>query len=128
MAFTTTERAGIRNYLGWNARWVQMDTALERAFSFVESSSSGGDTSSEDLARSLLAKIVAVEAEIDATHSRFKADKVGPITLNRREVSQLIERGESYIGQLARVFGVEVRGKALRGDLPTVGGNEQRQG
>lgn len=134
MSFSNGEKASIRNYLGWNAKFVQFDSGLERAFVFVENLSGTGDTSAEDLARTLLAKVVAIEVEIDATHSRFKADKVGPITLNRKEVTQLIERGEAYIGQLARVFGVEVKGYALRADLPKThsspwgpvgGGNEQ---
>lgn len=137
MAFTNTEKAGIRKYLGWNARWIQFDSGLERAFTFIQNSTTGGDSSSEDQARTLLGKITAIEVEIDNTHSRFKAEKVGPITLNPREVMQLIERGESYIGQLARVMGVEVKGKALRNDLPNThgtpwgqsgGGNSQRQG
>lgn len=137
MAFTNAEKGSIRKYLGWNARWVQFDSALERAFTFVDNSSAGGDTSSEDEARTILAKIVAIEVEIDGTHRRFKADQVGTIKLNRNEVRQLIDRGESYIGQLARVFGVDVKGSALRADLPSWvgtpwggsgGGNSQRQG
>jgi hypothetical protein len=137
MAFTNAEKASIRNFLGWNARWVQFDSALERAFAFVESASDGGDTSSEDLARSLLASITSIQTEIDGTHPRFKATQVGTIKLNPAEVAQLVDRGESYIGQLARVFGVPVYGRALRADLPTGGGgpwgptgggNAQRQG
>ncbi len=104
----------------------------------MDNASAGGDTSSEDDARALLAKIVAIEVEIDGTHRRFKADQVGTIKLNRLEVRQLIDRGESYIGQLARIFGVPVKGYALRADLPSFegtpwgpsgsGGNSQRQG
>lgn len=134
--FTNDEKTQIRKYLGWNAKFVQFDSGLERAFTFVENLTSSGDSSVEDDARAVLAKIVAIEVEIDHTHSRFKADQVGPIKLNRREVSQLVQRGESYIGQLARAFGVEVRGKALRADTPSSvstpwgpmgdGGNEQR--
>ncbi len=137
MAFTNAEKGSIRKYLGWNARWVQFDSALERAFAFVAASSISGDTSSEDEARSLLAKIVAIEGEIDGSRARFKADKVGTIQLNRAEVTQLVQRGESYIGQLARVFGVPTKGYALRADSagfegtpwgPSGGGNSQRQG
>lgn len=136
MAFTNTEKAEIRKYLGWNARWVQFDSALERAFAFVDNQSTGGDTSSEDQARTLLGKIQTIENEIDSSRSRFKANRVGPIELNRAEVAQLIGRGESYIGQLARVFGVEVKGSALRPDMAFPqgpygsggGGSPQRQG
>jgi hypothetical protein len=119
MAFTNEEKMSIRKYLGWTAKYAQFDSGLERGISFVESASAGGDTSIEDDVRALVTKVKGIELEIDKTHSRFKADQVGPIKLNRREVHQLVERGETYIGQIARHFGVEVRGKALRNDLPT---------
>jgi len=134
VAFTDVEKAGIRKYLGWQARFAQFDSALERAFAAI---GGGSFPAEEDQARALLGKIQAVEAEIDAAHARFKADKVGSIELNRREVQQLVERGESYIGQLARCMGVDVKGRALRADLPsyvaspwgpTGGGFEQKQG
>lgn len=138
MALTLTEQAEIRKYLGWNARWAQFDSALERAISFVNQQSTGGDTSSEDQARTLLGKIQTIENEIDSARARFKADQVGTIKLNRREIAQLVERGETYIGQLARVFGVDVKGYALRNDVPSWqagvngpsggGGSPQRQG
>lgn len=136
MAFTDAEKSAIRKYLGWQARFAQFDSALERAFAAI-----GGNpdfAEEENTARALLVKIQGIEAEIDAAHGRFKADKVGSIELNRREILQLVDRGESYIGQLARCMGVPVKGRALRGDLSTWGespwgpagdgGNAQRQG
>lgn len=138
MAFSALEMTQIRDYLGWNARWQQFDSALERAFSFIGNLSSGGDTSVEDQVRTLLGKVIAIEGELDAARARFKADQVGSIKLNRLEIRQLVARGESYIGRIARLLGVEVRGASLRADLPKMhaspwgpaggGGNAQRQG
>ena len=136
MSLTNTQRAEIRKYLGWNARWVQFDSALERAFLFVDNLTAGGDDSSEVQALALLVKIQTIESEIDASRARFKANKVGTIELNRSEVGQLVGRGEAYIGQLARIFGVEVKGSALRPDMAFSqgpygsggGGSPQRQG
>ena len=135
MAFTDTEKADIRKYLGWQARFAQFDSALERAFSAI---GGGAFPAEEQQARDLVTKIKGIETEIDTAHSRFKADKVGPIALNRNEIRQLVDRGESYIGQLARCMGVPVKGHALRADLPDFGaspwgpmgggGNAQRQG
>lgn len=134
MAFTADEQAAIRKYLGWQARFAQFDSALERAFSAI---GGGAFPSEETEARTLLGKIQSIEAEIDAAHIRFQANKVGTTELNRREVNQLVERGESYIGQLARCMGVDVKGRALRADLPNFtatpwgpsgGGFPQRQG
>lgn len=135
MAFTGAEMSAIRKYLGWQARFAQFDSALERAFAAI---GGGAFPDEENTARTLLGQIQGIEAEIDAAHQRFQADKVGSIQLNRREILQLVDRGESYIGQLARVMGVPVKGRALRADLSTWGespwgpqsdgGNEQRQG
>lgn len=134
MAFTGTEMSEIRRLLGWQARFAQFDSALERAFAAI---GGGGFPDEENQARTLLGKIQTIETEIDGSRSRFKADQVGSIKLNRSEVRQLVERGESYIGQLARVFGVDVKGHALRADVPgftagpwgpSGGGNTQRQG
>ena len=135
MAFTSSEMSDIRKYLGWQARWAQYDSALERAFSAI---GGGSYPDEENQARTLLGKIASIETEIDGTHPRFKALQVGTIKLNPDEVRQLVQRGESYIGQLARVMGVDVKGYALRANLPIFvatpwgpnagGGGAQRQG
>jgi hypothetical protein len=56
--FTLVEKTSIRNFLGWGAKYVQFDSGIERAFSFIEQLSASGDTSVEDLARALLVKII----------------------------------------------------------------------
>lgn len=136
--FTALEKTQIRDYLGWTAKYQQFDSGLERAFSFIANLTSGGDSSVEDQIRILLGKVITIENELDSARARFKADQVGSIKLNRDEIKQIVQRGEAYIGRMARLLGVEVRGKSLRADLPggyetpwgpsAGGGNSQRQG
>lgn len=137
MAFTLTEQTAIRDYLGWTAKYQQFDSGLERAFSFIANLTSGGDSSVEDQVRALLVKVQTIETEVDAARPRFKADQVGTIKLNRMEIKQLANAAKIYIGRMARLLGVEVRGDAFAADLtkgyetpwgPSTGGNAQRHG
>lgn len=138
MAFTNTEMTAIRDYLGWTARFTQFDSALERAFAFVGNLTAGGDASIEDQIRTLLGKVQNIETQIDSATARFAADQVGSIKLNRNEIRQWADRGQAYIGRIARLLGVDAKGYAFRADMPTFqagpwgpaagGGNPQRQG
>lgn len=132
MAFTPTERTQIRTYLGWSARFAQFDGALARSFSAME-------TLPEDEAqvRLELAECLRIDAAIKAAEARFKADKVGTLELNRREIDQLRSNGRMHVGRIATTLGVEVKSDAFGADAPRFragpwggigGGNAQRQG
>lgn len=132
MAFTDTEKATIRMYMGWSARFGQTDTALERAMSAIET-----QPADETLARIHLAELARIDAAITACEARFKADQVGTIKLSQSELSRLRSRGEERVGRLATLFAVEVRNNAFAADLPrwrggsmgpSGGGNWQMQG
>ena len=114
MAFTATQRGQIRQYLGWSARYLQTDDALERAMNAVD-----GDAVTETQVVGHLTEAARVDAAIQAAESRLKASKVGTIELNAAEIDQLRDRGRQNIARMARAFGVEVRGDAYSGALPT---------
>jgi hypothetical protein len=132
VAFTDDEKATIRMYLGWSARFAQTDTALERAMSAIEQM-----PADLTLARAHLAELARIDAAITACESRFKADQVGSIKLSQTELSRLRSRGMERVGRMATLFGVEVRDNAFAPDLPRWrggflgpigGGNSQMQG
>lgn len=132
MAFTGAEKATIRMYLGWSARFAQTDTAVERAMSAIE-----GMPDDLALARVHLTELARLDAAITACEARFKADQVGSITLSQTEISRLRSRGAQVVGRLATLFGVEVRDNAFAPDLPRWrgghggpigGGNSQMMG
>ncbi len=113
MPFTDDERATIRMYMGWSARFSQTDTALERAMAAI-------DVQPADLAlaRAHLAELARIDAAITSCEARFKAEQVGSIKLNPRELRQLRSRGEERVGRLATLLGIEVRDNAFSPDLP----------
>lgn len=132
MPFTDDEKARVRMYLGWSARFGQTDTALERAMSAIET-----QPADLALAREHLAELARVDTTLRASESRLKAAQVGTIELNPGELSQLRSRGEERVGRLATLFGVETRnnpfrpgGVSWRGGYlgPIGGGNSQMQG
>lgn len=134
MAFTLDEQAQIRMYLGWQARWSQFDNALERALASV---GGGSFPAEENQARVALAELVRLDAAIVVAERRIKASAVGSITLNEGEIEMLRARGRTFVGRLARVMGVDVKGDAFGPDVPrfqaspwgpSAGGNEQMQG
>jgi hypothetical protein len=129
---TDTEKATIRMYMGWSARFAQTDNAIERAMSAI-------NTMAADLAllRSHLTELARIDTAIEACESRFKADQVGSITLSQTELPRLRSRGMERVGRMATLLGVEVRDNAFSPDLPrwrgghggpSGGGNYQMQG
>lgn len=132
MAFTGAEKTTIREYMGWSARFAQSDTALERAMSAIETM-----PDDEAKVREHLVELARIDAALVACEVRFKADRVGSITLAPRELKQLRSRGEERLGRLATLLGVEVRNSPFQPSLPafraswggpTGGGNSQMQG
>lgn len=114
MAFTDDEQAQIRMYLGWSARYMQTDDALRRAYDSV-----GTLASDAALIQAGLTEVARIDAAIEAAERRIKAEAVGPIKLNGGEIEQLRDRGRQAVGRMARTLGVEVRGDAFSGALPT---------
>lgn len=132
MALTDAEKATIRMYMGWSARFAQTDTALERAMSAIE-----GMPADLDLLRVHLTELARIDAAIEACEARFKADQVGSITLSQTELSRLRSRGAERVGRMATMLGVEVKDNPFSPDLPRWragrtgpigGGNEQMHG
>jgi hypothetical protein len=106
VAFTESEKVQIRKWTGWPERFLQVDSALERAMSAVE------DTRLEAVVevRSLLAQIETIRLEIIAARRRRKALAVGTIELSGEgETGSLWMDGTVLSKQLATIFGVEMR-------------------
>lgn len=129
---TDEEKAIIRMYMGWSARFAQTDTGLERAMSAINSLPA-------DLAllRVHLVELARIDTAITSCEARFKADQVGSITLSQSELPRLRSRGMERIGRMATLLGVEVRDNAFSPDMPrwrggplgpSGGGNFQQQG
>lgn len=131
-AFSDTERAQIRMYLGYSGRFVQTDDALQRALDATDNK-----PADQAIVLAQLAECQRIDASLTSAEGRLKASKAGPIELNGDEIEQLRDRGRQAVGRMARQLGVEVRGDAFEGVLPTTratmwgplgGGGYQMQG
>ena len=106
------QRESVRFYLGWSARFHQIDSALEQALSAV-----GFDPETEARITNpisgtppgLLSLLEDVDAKLLGGHGRLKASQVGSITLNAAEIDQLRGEGRRHAARLAAVLGVVVR-------------------
>jgi len=116
MALSDQNKADIRTYLGWSARFHQTDSSLEQAMSALttepehEKWITNTLTPSATEPRGILAELVAVDAELIDAHTRLKALKVGTITLPiRNEINTLRSEGRRHVSRMATILGVPVR-------------------
>jgi hypothetical protein len=122
MALTATQKADVRRFLGWSARFHQFDSRLEHAMSAIDTEPEHEAQITNligDAPPGLLALLEDIDAKLLSSHSRLKADVVGSIKLNRREQKQLYREGRRHTGRLASILGVEVRQDVYSGVGPT---------
>jgi hypothetical protein len=123
---STAQKARVRFYLGWSARFHQFDSRLEQAMSSLEASSiEDPDTLGQitNLLTSdppgLLAQLADVDARMAPAYVRLKAKKIASIELPEDgEIAMLRSEGRRYVGRLAALLGVEVRQDVFSGRLP----------
>jgi hypothetical protein len=114
VAFTDTQRAQIRLYLGWPARFWQMNSRLEQAMNAVES-----QAEEVTICTDLLTALVAHDARVTACYSRLKAMKVGSIELTGHgELLALRSEGRRLSGRLAATLAVDVQHDVWAGSGP----------
>lgn len=105
--FTDQERAKVRWYLGWSARFHQSDSRLEQAMNAVDMELTD-DT--RDLILANLAAMDELNSRIVGAYTRLKALKVGTIELSGfGEIGMLRSEGRRLGGQVAACLGVETR-------------------
>jgi len=116
MALTAQQKADIRRYLGWSARFHQYDSRLEQAMSAIDTEPEHESQLTETLANhGILANIADVLTKLRDAHGRLKASKVGSIDLNDSELRQLRKEGDRWVADLSSVLGVEVRNGGIFG-------------
>lgn len=133
--FTSNDRARIRWYLGWSARFHQMDSRLEQAMNAVDMEPT--DDTKALITGNLAQMDTLMNTTIPAAYNRLKALKVGSIDLPaHKEIAMLRSEGRRLGGQIAACLGVETRhdvwsgagNKSFAGPNGLEGGNEFRHG
>lgn len=116
MALSLQQKADVRTYLGWSARFHQTDSRLEQAMSALETEAEHEKWITNPIPppvgepRGILAELVLVDAELISAHTRLKALKVGSINLPiRNEINTLRSEGRRHVSRMSVILGVEVR-------------------
>lgn len=120
MALSPTERAKVREYLGWTQRYFQTDSRLEMAMNSLDASAEALLLVQDTLANGgLLASLADIDAKLVNAHKRIKVAKVGTIELpGKMEIGILRSEGRRFVGRLASLLGVEVRHDVFSGQGP----------
>jgi hypothetical protein len=122
---TPAQRAQIRTYLGWTARFAQTDTRLEWAMNAIDADP---DPSNYNNVTALLTQIQTLkDTTLPSTYGRLKAVEVGSIKISEargtggkgEEIAILRSEGRRMVGELAVIFGVEVRHDVFSGSGPS---------
>ena len=109
MALSAAERAKIRRYLGWSARFHQTDDMLEQAMNAMAT-----QVEDELLIQADLVKLVGIDDELDGIVITAKATQLGGIQLRAAyQQSVLRERGRRVSNRVASALGVTKRGDAF---------------
>lgn len=104
MAFTDTQKAQIRFYLGYQERFIWRLPLLETQLMDGVLSS---DT--EGIAISILSDLATIDTGLVDARSRLKAKKVEDIDLpGFDEIESLRDEGRRMVNRLAAIFGVDV--------------------
>lgn len=107
MALTTTQKAGVRRYLGYPDINRESHQGLESAM--VALSAEG-----EVVVGDLLTQLAAIDAQLQTSWSRQKVVKAEDVILaGHDEILGLRHEGRRLAGQLAGTLGVEPRRDAF---------------
>ena len=102
MAFTDTQRAQIRYWLGWPAVFRQTFSELEQAMSAIATF-----PETQVLIEGDLANLANLETLIQGVYQRLQATEVGTIRLEaQKELMTLRSEGRRFSGRIARTLGV----------------------
>lgn len=109
--FTEDQKSAIRHYCGYtvgyhNDVWVAVNGGIanvERndAYAYTHIVAPLTDTPP-----GILAKLEQIETDLFTARGRFKANVVGPITLNRGEPAQLANEGRRLASKLCQFIGI----------------------
>lgn len=113
MALTTAQRADVRFFCGWSARFRQVDSALEQAMNALDEDAATLALFTNILAPldgsppGLIACCRDAMAQLRLAMKRKKATQVGTIVLNPQELENIRELGRQYAKQMCSILGVE---------------------
>lgn len=123
MALSPAQRVQVRTYLGWSARFHQMDSALEQAMNALDQDADSLSlvtrALNDPLGPGLLASIVDVDTKLVGADTTLLVSAAGTVQLDpARQVALLRSKGRMFVGRLAALLGVPVREDYFAGAGP----------
>ena len=113
MAFTTTQAAQIRQFLGYSSLFRYLNTRLESAIEIA-----GADASSKTLVETALTNLASIDTQITtlglSTAGVKKVDEVE--FFERGKVAELQRLGRMWVGRISMVLGVPPYGDVFGAD------------
>jgi hypothetical protein len=113
MAWTESDRATLRHYLGFSALFLQADPRLELAITSVQSKADGGtrpDDSTERLIRGWLAQLARLEKRFEELWDEAEALKLDSLGVDPyRALVMLRSEGRRIVAGIARALGTAPR-------------------
>jgi len=113
MAWTESDRATVRHYLGFPALFHQAEPRLENALTSIQSEADGGtrpDNSTELQIRGWLAQLARIEARLEEVWDEAEALKVDELGIDpMRALALLRSEGRRIVGGIARALGTRPR-------------------
>lgn len=112
MALSEAQRADIRYYCGYSARYLQTDVSLEQAMWAIETQPAHEAQITNAITGDppgLIALLKDIDAKLRGAHARLKATEVGSIRLNQGEIAMLRSEGRRFASRLCSILGVEKR-------------------
>ena len=109
MALSETQKATVRLYCGWQARFLDIESRLEEAMRSLATQPESEALITNALNVSppgILAILADLDTKIRAAYARLQASAVGSITLNPAEVAVLRMEGRRYVGRLCSILGI----------------------
>lgn len=106
MAFTTTEKARIRQLLGWGARFWQLETRLENAMDAVEQTL----TEETTLIQSILVQLTDIDTKIIDALGTVGVTGVSSIQLEADQgIRHLRSEGRRLVESIAAILQVNIK-------------------
>src|SRR5579883_917909 len=113
MAWTESDRATVRHYLGFPALFHQAEPRLENALTSIQSEADGGtrpDDSTEKQIRGWLAQLARLEARLEEVWDEAEALKVDELGIDpMRALALLRSEGRRVVGSIARALATSLR-------------------
>lgn len=115
MAFTETQRASIRMYLGFQSRYYSTDTILEHSMDAI-----GATAEAQARAEGELTALADIDSRLSGSYGRLKAEQLedGVRLPGAMEIGMLRSEGRRHVGRLSVIFGVSPKHDVFSGSAP----------